>query len=75
MSDVHEEARLLNQEDVEILKQENERLQQELHIARLKIATYNALEKEFQESNKALEESLAESKIETKKILDEEERK
>ncbi|XP_012228548.1 paramyosin [Linepithema humile] len=59
---------------VEKLTQEQEILQQQLHVLRLKVETHNALEKEFQESNKVLEDSLAECRIQTQKILAEKER-
>jgi len=70
----YENADITIEKYIEELKQEKEILRQELHVAQLKLAAYNTLEKEFQESNKALEESLAECKIQTEKILAKKER-
>lgn len=71
----YENASTINEKYVEELKQEKENFQQELHVARLKLEACNVLEKEFQESNKALEESLAECRMQTREILAEKERK
>lgn len=59
------------QDDYKKLKQENEHYKQELYVLRLKLDASNALEKELQEANEALEQSLARYTAKSEKMLSE----
>lgn len=63
------------QDDYKKLKQENECYQQELHVLRLKLKAGEALEKELQEANESLEQSLAQCTTKAEKVLAEKEEK
>lgn len=65
----------ITQDDYKLLKRENERYRQELYSLRLKLETGVVVEKELQETNKALELSLAQCNTETKRLLAEEKTK
>lgn len=61
------------QDDYKKLKQENESYRQQLHVLRRKLQTSDALEKEFQDANEALENLLAQSTAKTEEMLAERE--
>ncbi|XP_032674380.1 protein Spindly-like [Odontomachus brunneus] len=63
------------QDDYKKLKQENECYQQELYVLRLKLKAKEALEKELQETNETLEQSLAQCTTKAEKVLVEREEK
>lgn len=63
------------QDDYKKLKQENECYQQEIYVLRLKLKAREVLEKELQETNEALEQSLAQCTTKAEKILAEREEK
>lgn len=63
------------QDDYKKLKQENECYRQELYVLRLKLQASDALGKELQEANDALEQSLAQSATKAEKVHAEREEK
>lgn len=63
------------QDDYKKLKQENECYRQELYVLRLKLKAIEAVGKELQEANEALEQSLEQSTTKTEKVLTEREEK